>query len=147
MPQIPIDEITPEMAEGLAERFVEVARSVNCVELDYSVASLDDVDAIIEGMRKERLKVKDVYRVLLVAGCYVGEVIVRAKNLTWVRAEESSYADHKDYIPLVIRYGEGGFTSPIGKVIKRMQNGKEDYLPFYYDVLGEIMENPPGQGD
>ncbi len=124
------DEVTPDMAPFFAGRFVELYQSASGGKLDYSVASLEAVDDILEGMRKEGLTIKNIYRVLFVAGCYVGEVIIRSKKLKWVKAEDSHYSDSRDVVPIVIEYADNSYTSPINKVIKRLEFGEEDNLSF-----------------
>jgi len=132
--------ITPELAPELAQRFVDFTKSIEGIELDYSIDSLERVDEVIEKMRREGHTVNDLDRVLLVAGCYIGEIITRRHKLRWVKAEESSYAELPGSAPIVIEYAAGNYTSPIDKVMKRLENGKEDYLPFYYQVLCKLMK-------
>lgn len=135
------NRITPEAAPDLAQRFVALTKSINGIELDYSIASLELVDGIIEKMRRDGQKVDDLFLVLLTAGCYVGEVCVRHHHLRWVRKKDSSYANWpNDEMPIVIEYAKGKYTSPITKVMKRLENGMEDYLPFYYQVLSKLIE-------
>lgn len=132
--------ITPQLAPELAQRFVDFTKSIEGIELDYSIDSLERVDEIIEKMRREGHTVDDLKGVLLVAGCYVGEIIIRRHKLRWVKTEESSYANLSGSAPIVIEYAPGSYTSPIDKVKKRLENGKEDYLPFYYQVLCKLMK-------
>jgi hypothetical protein len=40
-------------------------------------------------------------------------------------------------MPLLIELHKGGVGNPIGKVIKRFQNGKEDSLVYFYRVFVE----------
>lgn len=133
-------EITPELAPDLAQRFVDFMKSIEGIDLDYSVESLELVDDIIEGMRRDGLTVDDRYLTLLIAGCYIGEVLVRHHQLRWVKTKDSSYAKLPGDTPIVIEYTKSNHTSPIDKVMKRLENGKEDYLPFYYQVLCKLME-------
>ena len=130
------------LAPELAQQFVDFTQSIEGIQLDYSVSSLERVDEIIEKMRREGLKVGDADRVLFIAGCYVGEVIVRHQPGKWVSAEESSvYANAGPTI--ILKFGSEQYTSPIGKVIKRLQNGEEDYLPFYYQMLAKLIKDGP----
>jgi hypothetical protein len=132
-------DITPELAPELAQRFVEFTKSIEGIDLDYSVASLELVDGIIEGMRQDGLTANDQYLTLVVAGCYVGEVFVHHYHLKWIKAEDSSYANWSDDVPIVIEYATRRYTSPISKVIKRLENGEEDSLPWYHQVLRKLM--------
>ena len=140
-----VNDMLPEMAPDLADRFVEYTKSIEGIVLDYSIESLQQVDEIIEGMRRDGLTVNDVRLNLLIIGCYVGEVFVRNHHLKWVRIEDSDYADSPTDTPFVIEYADSEYTSPIDKVIKRLESGEENYLPFYYQVILKLMEGPPGQ--
>ena len=135
-----INEINPETAPFLAQRFVDFAQSIEGITLDYSENSIEQVDEIIEGMRKSGLSVKDVYLNLLIAGCYIGEIFIRKHTAKWVKAKETSYGDSASGAPIVIEYAINSYTSPIDKVIKRLENGQEDYLPYYYQVFCKLIE-------
>ncbi len=134
-----VEDLSPEHAPLLASWFVQLAQSVEGVHLDYSVASLKTVDEILEKMRAQRLRSEQVHRVLVLAGCYVGEVLVKAHGLRWVRREESTYAGMPS-APIVVKFGERRYTSPIDKVIKRLEQGKSESLVAYEEALRHLMK-------
>ena len=136
-------DISPEIAPELAKRFVDFTKSIEGIDLDYSVQSLELVDGILEGMRETGLNVKEQHLTLIIAGCYIGEIIIRLHNLRWVRSEITPYSKWSGMVPIVIEYGQDKYTSPINKVIKRLENGKEDHLPFYYQALCKQIEEGP----
>ena len=37
--------------------------------------------------------------------------------------------------PLVIELGKGNYCNPIGKVFKRLENGEEDSLSYFYHLF------------
>jgi hypothetical protein len=74
--------LTPETAACLAAVAVHLAR-VHQVELDCSPASLDQVEALILGLRSDATAHESLPRTLLVFGCYVGEVRVRHLDFSW----------------------------------------------------------------
>jgi hypothetical protein len=126
--------LTPEDAPRTADLCVQLAKSVSGVDLDYSVESLRSLDDIIEGMREEGLTAVDAERVLLTFGCYVGEVMIRHSNAQWRKTEDTRFKQLTD-IPIVVQFGPDRFANPIDKVFKRLENGKEDYLPFFYEAF------------
>jgi hypothetical protein len=77
-------------------------------------------------------------------------VFVRHAKAVWRKATQKEIDDLVG-VPLVLQIG-GKFTvNPIGKVIKRLQNGDVDYLPFFYTAItseisrqGRKRPRPPG---
>ena len=135
-----LEDLSPKQAPLLASWFVQLAQSVEGVRLDYSVASLKAVDNILEKMRVQRLSLEQVYRVLVLAGCYVGEVLVKAHGLRWTRREETPCARMPSSAPIVVEFGERKCTSPIDKVIKRLEYGKSESLVAYEKALTHLIK-------
>jgi hypothetical protein len=126
----------PENASKFAAIIVDTSRNISKVELDYTPESLKKVDEIIEGFRKEKLNIDNIGTTLFCFGCYVGEVIVRNAGGRWKKREETTMRDVSN-MPLLIELHKGGVGNPIGKMIKRFQNGKEDSLVYFYRVCVE----------
>ncbi|GAA2120217.1 hypothetical protein GCM10009759_68890 [Kitasatospora saccharophila] len=124
---------------GNAGRFaadiVASAAQVSGVELDYSVASLAVVDGIIEEFRGSGIVSGQIGETLFGFGCYVGEVMVRQGGAAWrgVGGEEAAAFG----FPLVVDLPSGQVGNPIGKVFRRLENGPEDSLPYFYAVFAE----------
>jgi hypothetical protein len=125
---------TPEHAAALADLVVPVARDVSKATLDYSPASLKEVDRIIENFRRDGVRFKQVAETLFSFGCYVGEVLVRHAGGSWRVGSETPLAKFAGG-PLVIQTGPEDFCNPIGKVFKRFENGEEDSLEYFYTVF------------
>jgi hypothetical protein len=140
---------TPEFAPQHAELAVQAARAVSRVRLDYSVRSLERLDGIIEGFRRERITADQAPETLFTLGCYLGEVIIRECGGEWRIVSETSLGPVSDS-RLVVQLDSGGVANPIGKVFKRLHNGRVDSLPFFYRVLaaqaaGEPEPEPPSR--
>jgi hypothetical protein len=125
---------TVENAPRFAADMVGSAAEISGVDLDYSVASLKAVDDIIEGFRQDGCAADQIAATLFGFGCYVGEVFVRHAGGEWRNAAETSMAKLAGF-PLVIAFGKETLCSPIGKVFKRLENGEEDNLPYFYQVF------------
>jgi hypothetical protein len=125
-------DITPENAPRFAADIVRLAKSVNDVDLDYSIESLANADAIIESFRKDGCDSESIAATLFGFGCYVGEVFVRQAGFKWRKATEED-AEWSGQ-PLLLKRGKRQ-VNPIGKVIKRLQNGDIDSLPYFYSIF------------
>jgi hypothetical protein len=137
-------EATPANAPRFAADMVRVAQQVSEVALDYSVASLKNVDDIIEGMRSEGSTCQQIAETLFGFGCYVGEVFVRQAGGSW-RATESTPMAKFGGFPLVVHMPNGSYCNPIGKAFKRLENGVEDSLPYFYTVFSKGGDALTGQ--
>jgi hypothetical protein len=125
---------TPEAAPKHAELCVSAVKDIEEVELDYSVESLETLDGIIEKLRQEGVTSDKVAETLFTFGCYVGEVFVRNAGGRWCSPEGTSMAGATGF-PLIIQLGSGGYCNPIGKVFKRLEQGVEHNLPYFYQVF------------
>jgi len=129
----------PEFASRHAELAVNAARKVDGVSLDYSVASLQALDDIIERLRGEGVSAEQIGATLFAFGCYVGEVFVRTVGGNWRLASETPMRNAAGFF-IVLELGTENVVNPIGKVFKRFENGSEDHLPYFYQVFTA----PPG---
>jgi hypothetical protein len=115
-----------------AEHFVEFASDFG-YRLDYSDGSVEVVERLIREQlasrqRWSRGKVKKANRpIASLAGAYLGEVMRRNLGGEW--------GWMPDYDVAAIQTPEGAWTSPPAKAQKRFDNGTEDDLVFYYDVI------------
>src|SRR5262249_8774696 len=122
-------DITPRNVPRFAADIVAAVEKNEGVALDYSVVSLEVIARIIAGFRSEGVKVEQVEATLFAFGCYVGEVFVRNAGATWRKASQREMEDIFG-VPLILEVGKENLVNPIGKVIKRLQNGDEDNLPY-----------------
>lgn len=125
---------TAENAPKFAEDMVAPAAEISGLELDYSVASLEAVDQIVEQLRQDGCTADQVGETLFGFGCYVGEVFVRQGGGTWREAADTPMAELSPF-PMVVELGSDNFCNPIGKVFKRLELGEEDNLPYFYQVF------------
>lgn len=128
--RIPIEEV-----QTRAQLMVELAQRLSGERLDYSTQSLARVDEIVEGFRREGTSLEKVSQTLLSFGCYVGEVVVRNASGAWQVADERAL--QWAACSPVVRLGDGLVINPIGKVIKRFENGEVDSLMYFYKALIE----------
>jgi predicted DCC family thiol-disulfide oxidoreductase YuxK len=119
-------DIIPENAPRFAADMVAT--------LDYSVESLEQVDQIIGGFHDEGVAVEEVEATVFGFGCYVGEVFVRHAGAKWL-APSPEDIDEFYGVPLIVELNESTTANPIGKVIKRLENGDEDNLPYFYRAM------------
>ena len=129
-------EPTIENAPQFGSDVVASTKEITGADLDYSVASLAAVDEILEGFRRDKLRSDQIAETLFSFGCYVGEVFVRQMGAAWRSATDTKMAGMSGF-PLVIQTGPDSFCNPIGKVFKRVDNGIEDSLPYFYQVFAK----------
>ena len=130
-------EVTPENMAKFAADIVESAREISNVTLDYSVESLASVDQILGEFHEDGLTADQIGAAVFGFGAYVGEVFVRNRNAAWKDIAETDLAQVLG--PIVVEIGgeEGRLVNPIGKCFKRLANGDEDNLPYFYSVFSK----------
>lgn len=113
-----------------------VVRKGAGIQLDYSPLSLALVDRVIDGIRREKPPTEAVTRTLVGFGAYTGEVLVRGAAAVWVDFDEEQQDTFGQSFG--IRTPDGRVWNPLGKVIKRYENGADDSLRlFYLSVVGQ----------
>ena len=137
-------EPIPANAGKFAADMVISAREISGVTLDYSPGSLREVDTIIEDFRRDGVTSEMVGETLFGFGCYVGEVFVRNRNGRWRLTAETPMRDVAG-LPFVIELPDGTFCNPMDKVFKRLENGFEDDLPYFYTVFAGPQESGAGK--
>jgi hypothetical protein len=119
----------------LAADVVAMVREGAGIRLDYSPAGLAVVDRIIGGIRREDPPGGTVARTLLGFGAYAGEVLVRTAGVAWVDFDPGQQGIFGQ--PFGIRTPEGRLWNPLGRAVKRYENGPQDSLRlFYLSVAG-----------
>jgi len=129
-----VDAPTPVNAKDYAEIIVESAKKISKIDLDYSPASLIDVDEIIEGFRKEGQSIEQVYQTLFHFGCYVGEVFIKNVGGYWKESDKTKMKGVAGS-PIVVELESKSIVNPVGKVMKRMEHGEEDSICYFYEVF------------
>ncbi|MDF2922952.1 MAG: hypothetical protein K0R57_1866 [Paenibacillaceae bacterium] len=126
-----------DMMIAYSEDAIEIANKMG-IELDYSEESLKLVNDILEkyyqgipkGIKKLFTKGpsnEQIVQMSKVWGGYVGEVIRRNLGGEWGMSKNFENA-----VSLMVNSAE---VYPPAKVNKRIMNGKEDDIYFYYKVL------------
>ncbi|MFF5155162.1 hypothetical protein ACFY3N_02625 [Streptomyces sp. NPDC000348] len=117
-----------------AAAFVALATARGRLPLDYSVASLRLVDALVDGLRKGGADRERVHDTLFGLGAYVGEVLVRRAGGVWVDLDERQRASFGQ--PVGVRMPDGRIWNPVGKVHNRFEaGGPQESLQTFYLVL------------
>ncbi len=122
---------TAEKAGDFAELAVQAARQQAGIALDFTVESLERLDAEVESLRDEGYTGEDVAEALFVFGCYLGEVMVRRLSGGWIDARRSTLGAICPW-PMVVVLPGGSTWDPIGKVYKRLELGDSEYLPAFF---------------
>jgi hypothetical protein len=136
-------EPTAENAPRFASDIVASVARITGDVLDYSVESLTVVDRILGDMRGRGVTVDQFAETLFGFGCYVGEVFVRHAAGRWIATPER-------WLPAIgmricVELPEQKrLCSPITKAFKRLENGEEDSLAYFYVVFTQPPD-PPNQ--
>ncbi|GHH89943.1 hypothetical protein [Streptomyces capillispiralis] len=117
-----------------AAAFVAGATARSRLPLDYSVASLRLVDALVDGLRKGGADRERARGTLFGLGAYVGEVLVRRAGGEWVDLDEEQRAYFGQ--PVGVRMPDGRIWNPVGKVHNRFEaGGPQESLQTFYLLL------------
>jgi hypothetical protein len=133
---------SPANAAEIAAMALPVVEQNYGVALDYSPASLRELDAIVDDLRRDQ-RFEALQTLLFSIGCYVGEVLVRHAGGRWRRTEEFGPGKVASS-PIAIEMPDGRGCNPVGRVYRRFQKGREDSLPAFYQAMtGSVPEGPP----
>jgi hypothetical protein len=127
-------EVLPANASLFSADIVAVARSVSGVDLDYSVESLEQVDALVSGFRSQGVTEERFAETLFGFGCYVGEVMVRQAGGSWVSSVGTALEAYASF-PLLVSLPADNLSNPIGKVFKAFRNGDSDSVAQFYAAM------------
>lgn len=119
---------------------------LNPLRLDFSLVSLKHVDEYLEKVRKEPEVEKTWNRVVLRTGAYVGEVIrrnSRSVKWQWIGHDDAALIAPRLFEGMpktiatasVLHDGKSGLTFPLGKVEKYLENGSDDSVHFFAEVM------------
>jgi hypothetical protein len=113
-------------------------------KLDYSIDSLKEIDDYLERIRNDHIEGRDLLKVVLRCGAYVGEVI-RCHSTTkyhWLDYDEAARQSKvvKDMgkslgSAAVLWAAPQSMCFPLAKVGKYIENGKEDSVLFFAQVI------------
>jgi hypothetical protein len=113
-------------------------------KLDFSMESLRHIDSYLQALHRDPPEGHDLMRVALRCGAYVGEVMRRQLPGTWHWVTHDEAAKHSKLVAgfersvatAGIRWKNNEEMSfPLGKVCKFIENGNEDSVYFFAEVL------------
>jgi hypothetical protein len=136
-------DIVPENAPLFAADIVASAKNIDGVTLDYSVKSLEEVDRIIGRFHEQGKTVEEIAETVFGLGCYVGEVFVKNVGGSWLAATQEEI-ENVYGVPLIVQLKNQVTANPIGKIIKRLENGDEDNIPYFYRGITRAANEQPG---
>lgn len=116
-----------------AERAVAAAADIDKAALGYDEAGLHEVDRILGQFHDEGAPPDAVATITFLFGAYIGEVIRRVDGGKWTHVPDGHPLGGSDY-PMMTLPG-GSMVNPVGKAFKRVRNGAEDNVPYFYRVL------------
>lgn len=127
---------TPEFAAIHAQIAVDAARDIDHVALDYSPASLAEVDRILGKFHAEGLTTDQMGATVFSFGCYVGEILVRNNSGKWMMPPQTALSKlgFSDSNMMVVQLPNGGVWNPIMKAFKLLENGESDSVAYFYRV-------------
>ena len=124
-------------AISLAKRAVEYAASFH-KKFDYSKNSISDLEGILEyyhlDINQSHPADNQIRTMSLVFGAYLGESILRNG------ASKHGYIWKNNDGELILYKNSKYQMSPVSKVYKRLINGSEDNVTFFYEVALKIAE-------
>ncbi len=143
-------EVQDEAFKDLAEMFFNLpddptpgSENLDRNAFDFSVESLAIVDDYLEMVRGRDFDNRALTKVILRSGAYVGEVIRGHINTYhWLDYKEASRLSSQ-----IMMFGEGigtagilwdgksGFSFPLAKVMKFLENGREDNVKFLAQAI------------
>lgn len=125
---------TPEFADKHANLATEIAKNAENIDLDFSVESLNHIEFMLDYMNNMGATPDDVGAPVIAFGFYVGEVMRRHAGGSWRNTEETPFNGLSPF-PSVVELPDGGMCDPIGKAFKRLTNGIEDNIPYFYETF------------
>ena len=127
--------LTSDNGLKFAQQFVEAVKNNNNIELDYSVDTLEFVDKFLQRFNDEGLTVNNFAETIFVAGCYVGQVMIKNNNGIWIGLEEVNLPDGVNMMPIVVKLPNGNIADPIAKAFKRFHYGNTENVKYFYQVF------------
>lgn len=127
-------------AEGLRkiaeETALDAARNLG-IRLDFTPGSLKTLDDAVDKFFEPGGPV--IAPTVMTFGAYLGEVVVRNLGGRWRPSE--SWED-----AAVVEIGKVAEVYPMRRMAKRMQEGRENSVEFWYETIAKYRASPsPGQ--
>lgn len=149
MARVPHPALTPDDARRLAASFADC---LSRREDAYTPASLEQADDSVSGYHRMAalgwMKPEweaDAIDLAQLAGCYLGEVIVRNLGGRWVPAAETAYAELPSAaeFPLVVVLPNGHCCNPLARPFKLLEHGREgESMAGFYAGVASLAQEP-----
>jgi hypothetical protein len=156
-PRLPYPPVAGNAAR-FAEGMVATARQVDGVHLDYTTASLEEVDRILGTYHDDALDPDRVAGTVFALGCYAGEVLVRQAGGAWedtdpqtgTAAPTPGTSEPPPGPPQLsqvlsavigVRLPTGTLADPVGQAFRRVADGPGSSVASYCAAL-----LPAGEG-
>jgi hypothetical protein len=136
-----------DMMAAYAEDAVDYAKKLK-ITLDYSEESIQEVENIctmlyndipksfFKRLIKQTPSEETIVQMSKMLGGYIGEVMIKHYGGSW---------DIEDFMnqgnTILVNIGELK-TFPVSKVYKRLKNGPEDNVYYYYHVMTKELSRP-----
>jgi hypothetical protein len=111
---------------------------------DYTIGSLGAIDDHLDNVRQLPLDGQAMIKFVLRCGAYVGEVVRRqcaTKTWHWLSYEDAVGVDQtlasfgQSLGTIAVLWDGNGFCFPLGKVVKFLENGREDSVKFFAQAI------------
>ena len=120
----------------LAKHAIVCARKEQSVELDSSPASIERVESILSDLHNHHVQTpfpdRELSRLTLRWGAYIGEVMKRVRPGKWRRDSEKAGAGAMPFI-----FDGSSEAFPCSWVYKRIADGPEDNVLFKFQVFSD----------
>ena len=126
------EEVLGEL-KRLAQIHVDTSKRIAGLDFDYSAASMNLLDPMIESSWGANPPTQ-LDAIVQIFGAYLGEVLVRTLDGRW--AEK----DGRWVVEISLPNGDTAQANVFYKVQKRFENGMEDSLGYYYAVMKKVHE-------
>lgn len=151
-------ELKNEALEDLSQMFLDYPNDptpgnelLDVARLDFTIDSLVAMDEHLEVMRTQQLSANEWNKFILRAGAYVGEVIRRSalapRPWNWLAFEEAAKVSSlvaslgKRIETVAVLWDGDRVIFPLAKVAKYIQNGAEDSVHFFAQVMSAGLPN------
>lgn len=151
--QLDVDQLTAYTMGAYATSAVDFAREHYYVRLDYKLSSIGTLEQILsriydsiphsffQKLWRHAWSEDRIFNESKPWGAYLGEVLRLNHGARW----KSSYGSI-DPGPGFFMELEGLDFAPVNKVFKRLADGPQDDVHFYYKALLEILEKRKSEG-
>jgi len=120
----------------VAKHAIVCARREQGVELDFSPASIERIESILSDLHDRHLRTpfpdRELSRLALRWGAYIGEVMKRVRPGKWRRDSENAGVGA---MPLIFDGSNEAF--PCSWVYKRIADGPDDNVLFKFQVFSD----------